>query len=302
MSTIRSEANLQLGFALIPVSVVTSSGSEKGPTLHTYCTGDTDGTHDPIRVNQTYNCPTCERAGGRQIFAKGQDVDGKTVILTDDEIAAVAGAIDETTKDLLVITTHDASDVMKSTVPSGKFYYLKPGKKCPPPFYAALAKAIADAPETAFVTRFTARSAPGTYRLVTHNGIISLEQLTDPQDMHEAPAVPTEFNEVHVQQMLQVADGLKTEFDPEKYTDTRRHVLDEVLAASTGVPTQVKVATKVDPTDNLMALLTQSLEALPKAEKPKKPALTGGQVKEVLESRKAPAKKAAAKKPVRKSA
>jgi DNA end-binding protein Ku len=116
-----ANVNVTLGLISVPVKVyaATESGGVSFNQLHVH---DSDGSAH--RVNMPTVCSDCGEVVPRNMLAKGVERDGKTVVFTADELAAIEP---EAARDFEVLKFVDAAeiDVISYTSP----YFLEANVK-----------------------------------------------------------------------------------------------------------------------------------------------------------------------------
>lgn len=270
MAAVKSNIQIKIGpFFGVPVSVITAVDDDKKSTgLNIIC----DSGHAPSRVRQDLKCPECQN-DDKTSFKKGQErPDGSVVIVDAAEVAAVT-AIPDDVKNTLTLTSHPIEQVAEHTLPSGKVYYLEPGKGGAKA-YPLLVQMIKERPNLGFVTVWAPRSAPAMYRLGLFGDVLTLTQLAWPASVKPTPNVETDFNPDEVKMACVLADQLSSDFDPETFRDTRTETLAAFIAAAEGVegaekPTAPASAPKVTSMMDMLAAAVAASSAPEVADKPK---------------------------------
>lgn len=271
MAAVKSNIPLKIGpFFGVPVSVVTAIEDDKKSTaLNTLC----DTGHAPARVRQDLKCPECSN-NVKETFKKGQDRgDGTFVVVDADEVAAVT-AISDDVKNSLTLTTHPVEQVNQHTLPSGKVYYLEPGKGGAAA-YPLVVEMVKARPNLAFCTVWAARTAPAMYRLGVYGDVLTLTQLAWPASVKATPNVGTDAKADEVKMALVLADQLSSDFDPETFRDTRSETLAAFIAAAEGVegatkPESAVVTPKVTSMMDMLAAAVAASGAPAVEDKPKR--------------------------------
>lgn len=280
MSTIKSNVQARFGLAGFPVNISTAIKDVKEETgFNTVCIGTTEEPHAATRVSQQYKCGHCATTGRGTDFVKGRDLgDGRFALVTAEDLKAAD--VDDSLKNQLNFTVHPAEEVAGSTMPTGRVYYLEPGKGCPPDAYATIAEAVENNPDKAIMTVWAARSAPALYRAVCREGILMLVQYAWPAQLDATPNVP--HIDVTNQQRAQLAlflDTISAPFDPNTYVDVRAEALQRIIAATStvealesGRPAPVAAPAPVSFMDTLLASVPQQAPAKKAAKAAKKAA------------------------------
>lgn len=305
MAAIRKSVKIVLaGLFNIDVNVLgATDADDKETAFKNLClgpTGDPEHAHAPSTVRQRLECPVCKN-DDREAFSKGREVSKGTYVVVDQEELAAA-EVDESLKDQMQLTVHDADEVHAKTLPGEKVYFLEPGKgPLTVKAYNLLRDKIEDNPDKAFCTEWAARTKPGMFRLGTFGKAITIEQLAWPENIRSAPDVQeAEYSDADASMFDQLISTIEADFDPSTYRDDRKDQITALIAAAeavegvieekTGVP---KVAQRAAAQMDLSSALASALAAAGATPAPAK-----------TTAKKAPAKKAAAKKatPARKTA
>lgn len=281
MAAVKSNIQIKIGpFFGIPVNVITAVDDDKKSTgLNVIC----DTGHDPTRVRQDLKCPECSN-NDKATFKKGQERPDGTIAIVDAEAVAAITAIPDEVKSTLTLTSHPVEQVAEHTLPSGKVYYLEPGKGGADA-YPLLVQMIKARPNLSFVTVWAPRTAPSMYRLGLFGDVLTLTQLAWPASVKATPNVKTDFKPDEVKMACVLADQLASDFDPETFRDTRTETLAAFIAAADGVegsakPVTAAVAPKVSSMMDMLAAAVAASSAPAVADKPKraprakKPAVT----------------------------
>lgn len=238
-----NKVKIRLGMAGIDAVVTTAIKAEKETKTKVICVGGWDGKpeHPPVKINQVIRCPHCEHEqSGYNGYAKGVEQPGGTFVPLTDELLAEM-AVDKTLTYQLDLTAHPVQQVIDSTLPGEKFYYLAPGDD--DRYYNVFVEAIEQRPDLAICTVFAIKSVPAMYRLGVHESVLTLQEIAWPENVAPRPAVPdAPAPEKDLALALQLIDMLQVDFDPATFTDTRKAKLRAFLAGAESVEAQQMTA------------------------------------------------------------
>lgn len=241
-----NKVQISIGFLAENVEVKTAVSSDDAETeLKTVCVGDdSNGKHDPVRINQIVKCPHCEKqASSHWGFPNRarENSDGSLSMLSAEDMAGAQAGPEVTHK--IELTGHPVDDVVKRTLPYGKFYYLAPGKGAGKVYNALVLLAQeAEGLGRAYCAMFAIRSAPAMYRLGVIDGCLVIAELADPGRIKPRPSVdlpqPSDAEMATARQLADLATG---PFDPAQFVDQRKvyiaRKLGEVDAVAAGAVT-----------------------------------------------------------------
>lgn len=241
---LRANVPVKLG-PLVSISVSIETAVAREESLHTVCTNG----HDAVRIKQIKKCPSCEATEG---FKSGQLLGGAYTVVDKDAVKEAVEA-DQATKDSLVITAHELTDVMQSTLPGDTTYFLTPSKGHEDS-YGVLRALVAGNAEKALCTVFAPRGKPSMWRLGVFGDAVTLNKLVWPEDVKRV-AVPTgDVDEATLAMAGQFLDTLQQDFDPAAYRDTAKLARAELLAdGDTFTATTASTDSKAAATDLLSA-------------------------------------------------
>lgn len=233
-----NKVRLAVGFIDLDVVVTTAVDSaDEDTTLSTVCVGAVQA-HDPVRIKQSVACPSCSHTSsshwGFPHKARTND-DGTMTVLSAEELAGTAAGPELTHR--IELTSHPVGEVLRRTLPSGKFYYLAPGKDAGQAGkYDGIARLIGEAEEKgrAFCTMFAVRSKPAMYRLGVIEGCITIAELARPEQLKARPAIDLpSISEADMDLLRGLAERTFGEFDPARFVDQRRERIAAALTAKT---------------------------------------------------------------------
>lgn len=256
--------NAIIGFVSIPMRLdkATQSGDDK---THTVCLGGRDGApaHDPVRVRQYVECPTCTHSASSHYGFPDRAVErgDELVVLSKEDLEAAAGA---PIKDMH-LEFHPREKVYAATLPSGSVNNLRPdqgGEKQ----YALLLETL---------RKRTDVVAVAVWAHVSKNQLWVVEVVEDrlvassrcwPEDVRVAPeiAAPSEeIPDVERAMFEQIVDLKVGDFDLGQYVDTARHGIRELVGNTKGIPMQADGTTPALAGSLLAALEATLAEAKP---------------------------------------
>ena len=217
MATRSVASGVALNFGLISSSVSMFSAVESRPKSAAnviVC----DVGHEATQVRQPRMCPHCGEVPYQQL-KKARPVDGGLVVLTEED-EKVATEISAEFKKRANVLAHPAEQVEVMTGVGEKTYYLVP-EKGHETTYATLLALVRAHPETAFMARWTPRSAMGQFRLRAVGKVLVFQERTSGSTLREAPEV--ELSEspemVSLAEHILAMPNSITEYDPSTYTD-----------------------------------------------------------------------------------
>lgn len=303
---------LRFGGGMLDLSVTAKPAVEKedkDTKLVTICCGSDvidlatgkDTKHPAAAPKQKVTCPIClaEKTSFHG-WEKGRDNDDGTFTPVPEDVLTAARPGDELTKSIDLVL-HPLDEVEDQCLPSGRVYYLEPGKDGAQKYNAAVGAVHANlARGRVYCVRYAVVSSVATYRLIVLGKVLAFQELATPEQKRATPAVDfPEAQEQHVQLLLMASDLTYAPFNAANYADDHRRIVAEALARATSddpagaTPVVAAPRAVADPFAALAALLAGGdkvpLQALP----PEVPA----NVSTALLVEKPPAKKRAPRKP-----
>jgi DNA end-binding protein Ku len=250
----RSIWNGTIAFGLIAVPVKVYSATES-KTVHFHEVHAKDGS----KVEHRRICPKDGDEVDYDHIVKGFEVrKGEWVELTDDEIAAAAGA---QTRLLDVDHFVPAADV--DPVFYERTYHLGAGDKGDDAY--ALLLAALERSERAGIGRWVFHNRERTVIIRPLDGILALhtmrfaDELADPAKL-KLPRVNRKPSKREIDMAARLVDGLYTEFDPTDYKDAyRAEVLKVIRRKASGKEIEPPEEPDTEPSDDLAAALEASL-------------------------------------------
>lgn len=234
-----NKVQLTLGFLAENVEVKTAVSDDNSDTeLKTVCIGEGE-LHAPVRINQIVKCPTCTKTASSHwgfTSRARENTDGSLTVLSAEDLAGAVAGPEVTHK--IELTRSPVEDVVKQTLPFGKFYYLAPGKGAGKVYNAfVLLVQEAEAAGQTYCAMFAIRTAPAMYRLGVIDGCLTIAQLSEPGTMKARPSVdlpqPTDADMTVARQLAELQS---MPFDPARFADQRKVYLARKLGETDAVP------------------------------------------------------------------
>jgi DNA end-binding protein Ku len=252
----RSIWNGTIAFGLVNVPIKVFSATES-KTVHFREVH----AKDAGKIEHRRICPKEDKEVGKDEVVKGFQVSQrKWVVLTDEEIAAAAGA---RTKRIEVDHFVPAGEV--DPVYYEKAYYL--GKQDKGSSSYALLHAALRKADRAAVGSWVFHNRERTVLVRVLEDVLAMhtmrfaDEVVDPSDF-ELPRVRRKPSDQEVKMASKLVDGLHTDFDPEAYEDTyRQDVLDLIERKAAGKNIEMPAPEEPEAADDLLAQLEASLSA-----------------------------------------
>jgi DNA end-binding protein Ku len=210
---------------------------------------------------------TCESGGAEvawQDIGHGYELEGKQVVLSDDELAAAAP---ERTRTIEIeqFVDFDAIDPAHFNHP----YFLLPDSESEgvTRAYRLLRDAMAGAQEVA-IGRVVLRSKEYLVAVRERDGLLSLttmlfaDEIRNPDEIQSVPTGRTGTpGRGEVSQAIKVIDAMTRDFDPARYKDCHRRRLMKIIQTKrrTGEVEIPDIEREPSPVPDLMAALKESL-------------------------------------------
>ncbi|MET9874878.1 Ku protein [Actinacidiphila glaucinigra] len=287
-----------IGFGLVSIPVKLYAATEEhGVSLHQVHAED----GGRIRMKRF-----CEKEGKEVPYAeiaKGYEDDaGRTVVLTDEDLAALPLP----SKKLIdVLAFVDADDIDPLSL--SRAYYVGAETAAAKP-YVLLREALSSSGKAA-VTKIALRTRESLALLRVHEDVLVLHTMYWPDEVRAAEGLaPPEKVTVRPQELKMaqsLMDTLSEDFDLESMHDEYQHAMDELVAArleGEPVPEMAEVTAAPDNVVDLMAALQASIDARGGEKTGAKKTASGKAPAKKTAAKKAPAKKTAAKKTAAKKA
>ena len=248
---------ITFGLVNIPVKVYGAAEERdlRFTTLHATC-------RTPLK--RPYTCPSCNTPVEQKDMVKGYEYGkGNFVLLTEEEMDAVPV---ETGKAVQVLGFVGAEEI--GPLYLDKSYYLGPEEASVKPF-ELLRQALTRTGKVA-VAQATLWKKEHLVALRPVGGGIVLTLLFYADEVKEAPPIPQTrplvIGDEELDLAMELVNKLTMEFDAGKYKDRYREALLSMIEAKVeGKEITVPPAVTAAPTQDLMAALRASLEAVKKA-------------------------------------
>lgn len=248
---------MQVGLFNIPVRLEVAVDDESSDT-HTVCTGD--GAHEPTRVKNHVDCPTCGKTA-TSVWGypeRGVEIDGKIVVVTAEELRAAGG---EPIKSLN-LGFHSREKVYAATVAGDSVQYVTPDKGGERG-YQALVDFLSTHPDLVAAAIWAPSSRNALWVIEAGNGHLVASKRAWPENVRVAPAIPpAEVGDAEAAMFAQLIEATVTDFDLGVYRDAAKEGLAALLA--TRYDSAVVVATPgapAAPAGDMLAALQASLAA-----------------------------------------
>lgn len=254
---------ISFGLVNIPIKLYAATEDKdiKFRSLHKKC-------HNPIKYEKI--CPVCDETLEQEDIVKGYEYEpSKFVIIEEDEMKELAGASNR----LIEITDFvKLADI--DPIHFNRSYFIGPNENGSKP-YSLLRKAMEKTGKIG-VAKITMRSKESLAVVRVYKNGLLLETIYFPDEVRKVDLVPeipgeVELNEKELQMAEQLIEQLTTEFDPEKYQDTYREsvlqlIENKMKGQQVSVPKKVPQHNVVD----LMAALQASLDQSQQVSQPEK--------------------------------
>lgn len=245
---------LSFGLIFVPVKLyaATEHKDVRFHFLHEKC-------KNPVQYRRF--CPYCQMEVPAEEIVRGYEYEkGKYVVLGEDDFAGLAGPGGGRSVEILDFVNLAEID----PVYYEKAYYLAPGEGGAK-VYELFKRALAETGKVA-VARVVLRSREALAAIRVSGNTLMMSTMHYPDEIRPAGSLP-EFNyqvdlhENEVKMAMSLINSLTAEFRPEKYTDTYRQALLEVIQAriageAVAVPEKPEAGKLVD----LMEALKASIE------------------------------------------
>jgi DNA end-binding protein Ku len=244
---------ISFGLVNVPVKLY-SAVSKKTVRFHQL--------HEPdkTRIQQKRWCPQEDTEVPYEEIVKGYEIaPDRYVVITPDELDAIEPRKTKTI-DIEDFVDLEEIDPLYYDHP----YYLLPGQGAQKP-YKLLVEAMQQANKVG-IARVVIRSKEQLVALRPVGDILSMtsmnfaDEVVDPDSFDEAPGEEADTSKREVEMAQQLIDSLTTNFEPEKYHDTyRERVLEMIEAKADGQEIAVQPSEEPEPVPDLMAALEASL-------------------------------------------
>jgi DNA end-binding protein Ku len=275
-----------ISFGLVNVPVKLYSAVSK-KTVRFHQLHDKDG----VRIQQKRVCPADGEEVAYEHIVKGYEITPEQyVIVEPGELEAIEPRKTKTI-DIEDFVDQEDIDPLFYDHP----YYLMPGTGAAKP-YKLLVDAMEDAQKVG-IARVVIRQKEQLVALRPSNGVLAMstmnfaDEVVDP-DKFDVKPDEIETSKRELDMAKQLIDSLTSEWEPDKYKDTyRERVLELIEQKAEGKEIAVQPVEEPQPVPDLMA----ALEASVKAARQDKPKSNGSGEKKKPAAKKKPASKAKAK-------
>jgi DNA end-binding protein Ku len=231
---------------------------------------------DKVPIEQRRFCSKEDREVAWEEVAHGFDLDGKQVLITDEELASVQP---RKTRTIDVEAFVDLGQV--DPIYFDHPYFLIPAGDSEGTLraYRLLVETLADQ-QRAALGRFVMRTKEYLVAVRARDGALTLTTMLFQDEVRPAKDVPTGGKKPSKKQLdnaVAIVQELSTEWDPDGYRDCYRERLKQVIEAkrkrrTVEVPAQEK---EPGPVPDLMDALERTLERLRQGEDPRQPSGEG---------------------------
>lgn len=254
---------ISFGLVYVPVKLYSATEQKdiKFNYLHEKC-------KSPVQYKRY--CPYCQVEVSMEEIVRGYEYEkGKYVIINEDDFDKLAGANSGRSIEIMDFVNLEEID----PVYYEKAYYLVPGEGGAK-VYELFRRAIADTGKVA-VARVIIRNREALAAIRESKNILVMSTMHYPDEIRQAGTLPelnyqVGLHDNEVKMAVNLINSLSAEFQPEKYNDTYRQALMEVIQAriageAVAVPEKTEAGKVVD----LMEALKASIE-LAREERDKK--------------------------------
>lgn len=247
------KGSISFGLVNIPVKMFTATEDKdiRFKYIHKEC-------HTPVKYKKM--CPVCNKEVQPNDIVRGYEYEpGKYVILTDEDFEAIETKGERTVEIIDFVKLEEIDPIYFD-----KTYFLAPqetGGKA----YTLLREALSGKEKIA-ISKITIRDRESLAVIRVYNNVIVLETIFYPdevRDYKQVPGIPENLQttKAELDMAIQLIDNLTTQFNPDKYIDTYRERLLELINAKVeGEEIVVKKETENNNVVSLMEALKQSIQ------------------------------------------
>lgn len=247
------KGSISFGLVNIPVKMFTATEDKdiRFKYIHKEC-------HSPVKYKKM--CPTCNKEVQPGDIVKGYEYEpGKYVILTDEDFESIDTKGEKAVEILDFVKLIEIDPIYFD-----KTYFLAPqetGGKA----YTLLREALSGKERIA-VAKITIRERESLAVIRVYNNVLVLETIFYPdevRDFKQVPGVPENLQttKAELDMAIQLIENLTSTFSPDKYVDTYRERLVELINAKIeGKEVFVKKEAEKDNVVSLMEALKQSIQ------------------------------------------
>lgn len=230
----RSIMNGTLAFSLVSVPIKLYSAAEdhdlESHLVH---------THDHGKIAYRKVCTACDQTVEARDIAKQYTVDDQTVILTDDDLSQIDAGKN---REISILEFVPAGSIPAEAY--DRPYYAGPADNAAMKAYALLADTLTSTDRVAIV-KYTLRSKTRLAVLsVTGKGVLMVQSLRWPDEIRPPvlPALDTavldrrreELTDAEKSMAKQLVDSMAAEWNPDKYHDSYKVELRELVLSKVG--------------------------------------------------------------------
>ncbi len=252
------KTSISFGLVSVPVSVFKATDEHGGYRFHQFHVHEDKA---PARINQVRRCADCGEEVGYGDLARGAEVEGKVVIVTQDDLDSVQRlAVHGITVEQFV----DADSVPVALLRD--VYHIARTDAAAVQGYSLLRQVMADSGRVA-VVRFALRADSQHLGVLRADGdVLTLTAMVWPEDMREPVfkllAQPVELPAQILAAATMLVDSMTGEFDLGSYQDSYTVAIAERVAAkAAGVEMVVAAPDPEVEVGDLLAKLTASIAA-----------------------------------------
>jgi DNA end-binding protein Ku len=246
-----------ISFGLVNVPVKLYSAVSK-KTVRFHQLHDKDG----VRIQQKRVCPADDEEVAYENIVKGYEITpDQYVVVEPAELEAIEPRKTKTI-DIEDFVDLDEIDPLYYDHP----YYLLPGTGAAKP-YKLLVTAMEDAQKVA-IARVVIRQKEQLVAIRPADGVLAMstmnfaDEVVDPDKFDETPGDDVDTSKREVEMARQLIDSLSSDWQPEKYHDTyRERVLELIEQKAQGKEIAVQPVEEPQPVPDLMAALEASVKA-----------------------------------------
>lgn len=247
------KGSISFGLVNIPVKMFTATEDKdiRFKYIHKEC-------HTPVKYKKM--CPTCNKEVQPDDIVKGYEYEpGKYVILTDEDFDSIETKSEKAVEIMDFVKLEEVDPIYFD-----KTYFLAPqetGGKA----YTLLREALNGKGKIA-VAKITIRERESLAVIRVYNNVLVLETIFYPdevRDFKQVPGIPENLQttKVELDMATQLIENLTQVFNPDKYSDTYRGKLVELINAKVeGKEVVVRKEAEKENVVSLMEALKQSIQ------------------------------------------
>lgn len=253
---------ISFGLVFVPVKLYAATEQKdiKFNYLHQKC-------KTPVQYRRF--CPACDREVPMEEIVKGYEYEkGRYVIVREEDFEQLAGA--DGNKSIEIMDFVDLKEI--DPVYYEKPYYLAPGEGGAK-VYELLRRAMGETGKVA-VARVVIRNRESLATIrVSDKNVLIMSTMHYPDEIRQADILPemnyrVELHDNEVKMAVNLITSLSGEFRPEKYVDTYRQNLMEVIQAKiAGEAVEIPVKAETGKVVDLMEALKASIDLAQKERK-----------------------------------